>query len=169
VDVHVAILEKMYQKLLRGYASIGYKTKGTPRPLEEAHSIFDNRTFFPVYNADVLAAGSEILIVSPFVAKRRVLSALAYLTAAKARVTIITKPPENYPERDRAKIVECVELLSRHGIDVKTKDRIHQKFAVLDARIIWYGSINLLSYGTSEESIMRIENMSIAEELLNGV
>jgi superfamily II DNA or RNA helicase len=169
VDVHVAMLEKMYQKRLRGYASIGYKAKGTPQPLEEAHSIFDNHTFFPVYSADVLAAGSEILIVSPFVTRRRVLSALNYLTAAKATITIITKPPENYAEKDRTKIMECMELLTQHGITVKTKDRIHQKFAVMDTRVIWYGSINLLSYGASEESIMRIENVDIAGELLSSV
>jgi superfamily II DNA or RNA helicase len=169
VDVHVAMLEKMYQKRLKGYASIGYKTKGAPQPLEEAHSIFDNKTFFPVYSADVIAAGSEILIVSPFVTKQRVLSALKYLTTAKATVTIITKPLDNYAEKDRPKILECIELLTQNGIIVKTKDHIHQKFAVIDNRVIWYGSINLLSYGSSEESIMRIENMDIAGELLSSV
>lgn len=46
------------------------------------------------------------------------------------------------------------------------KERIHQKFAVIDRRIVWYGSINLLSYGKGEESIMRFENLEIAEELL---
>jgi superfamily II DNA or RNA helicase len=168
VDVHVAMLERMYQKRLRGYASIGYKGKGSPQPLEEAHSIFDGRTFFPVYSADVLAAGSEILIVSPFVAKRRVLSALNYLAAAKAKVTVVTKPPENYAEKDRWKIAECMELLAQHGVAVKTRDRIHQKFAIMDQRVGWYGSINLLSYGASEESIMRIENPDIAGELLRG-
>jgi len=46
-------------------------------------------------------------------------------------------------------------MLANHGVNVKTKDRIHQKFAVINQRLIWYGSINLLSYGASEESIMR--------------
>jgi len=87
------------------------------------------------------------------------------LTAANARITVITKPPENYPEKDQEKINDCIELLMRHNITVKTKDRIHQKFAVIDQRIVWYGSINLLSYGASEESIMRIESMDIAAEL----
>jgi len=32
--------------------------------------------------------------------------------------------------------------------------------------VVWYGSINLLSYGKSEESMMRFENGEIAEELL---
>ncbi|MDR2131887.1 MAG: DEAD/DEAH box helicase family protein [Clostridiales Family XIII bacterium] len=169
VDVHVAMLEKMYQKRLKGYASIGYKAKGTPQPLEEVHSIFDGHTFFPVYSADVFATAGEILIVSPFVAKRRVLSSLNYLTAAKAKITVITKPPGNYAEKDRGKITECIELLTRHGITVKTKDRIHQKFAIMDQRVVWYGSINFLSYGASEESVMRIENPDIAGELLQSL
>ncbi|NLA86532.1 MAG: DEAD/DEAH box helicase family protein, partial [Clostridiales bacterium] len=166
VDVHVAVLEKMYQKRLRSYAAIGYKAKGTAQPVENTHSIFDSNSFFPVYSSDILAAQNEVLIVSPFLTKRRILSAINYLSAAGARVTVITKPPDNYAEKDRAKIEGCLELLARHGISVKTRDRIHQKFAVVDQRIVWYGSINLLSYGTSEESMMRIENMDIAAELM---
>jgi superfamily II DNA or RNA helicase len=169
VDVHVATLEKMYQKRLKGYAAIGYKAKGSPQPIEEAHSIFDNNTFFPVYSADVLAARGEILIVSPFVTKRRVLAALNYLTAADAKVTVVTKPLENYAEKDKAKIAECMDLLTRSNIVVRTRDRIHQKFAVMDRRIVWYGSINLLSCDSSEESVMRIENADIAGELLGSV
>jgi superfamily II DNA or RNA helicase len=169
VDVHVAMLENMYQKRLRGYSAIGYKAKGTPQPLEYVHSIFDNNTFFSVYSGDIMAARNEILIVSPFLTKKRILSSINYLSAAGAKVTVITKPPDNYAEKDRAKITECIELLKQHGITVITKDRIHQKFAVVDQRIIWYGSINLLSYGSSEESIMRIENMDIAGELLGSI
>ena len=60
-------------------------------------------------------------------------------------------------------------MLVQNGITVKTKDRIHQKFAILDQRIIWYGSINLLSYGISEESIMRIESLEIAAELAGTI
>jgi len=46
---------------------------------------------------------------------------------------------------------------------------IHQKFAVLDQKIVWYGSINLLSYGSAEESMMRLENPNIAFELLKSI
>ena len=169
VDIHVEMLERMYQKRLKGYAAIGYKAKGTPQSAEEIHSIFDSRSFFPVYSADILAARNEILIVSPFVAKRRILSALNYLTTANARITVVTKPPDNYAEKDRGRITECMELLAQNGIAIKTKDRIHQKFAIMDQRVIWYGSINLLSYGASEESVMRIEDVNIAGELLGSL
>jgi len=169
VDVRVAMLERMYQKRLKGYSSIGYKAKGTPQPFDDFHSIYDSTNFFPVYSADILAARNEIIIVSPFLTKRRVLASLDYLRTAAAPVTLITKPPENYPAADRLKIAECVALLTAHGIAVKTKDRIHQKFAIMDQRLVWYGSINLLSYGTSEESIMRIESPDIAAELAGTV
>ncbi len=47
---------------------------------------------------------------------------------------------------------------------------IHQKFAVMDQKTVWYGSINLLSYGNgAQESIMRIESDSIANELIKSV
>ena len=58
------------------------------------------------------------------------------------------------------------DAMAQQGINVKTKNNIHQKFAVIDQKIVWYGSINLLSYGTSEESIMRIESVDIAAELM---
>jgi len=79
--------------------------------------------------------------------------------SANARITVVTKPPDNYAGKDSGKIAECIELLGQRGIEVKTKDRMHQKFAIIDQRIVWYGSINLLSYGASEESVMRIESL----------
>ena len=170
VDVHVAKLERMYQKRLKGYASIGYKAKGTAPPIDDVHSIYDSPMFSSVYSADILAARTEVLIVSPFLTKRRILSSLQYLSAASAKVTVVTKPLDNYPEKEQGKIDTCIKLLEQHGITVRTKDRIHQKFAVMEQRLIWYGSINLLSYGdNSEESIMRIESADIAGELLRSI
>ncbi|MFV0266682.1 MAG: hypothetical protein ACK5HT_06055 [Draconibacterium sp.] len=46
---------------------------------------------------------------------------------------------------------------------------IHQKVAVIDQKNTWYGSINLLSYGNAEESIMRIESSNIANELIRSI
>jgi hypothetical protein len=169
VDVHAEKLEKMYQKRVKGYAGIGYKAKGSPQPFEQAHSLFDSKTFFPVYSADIIESQYEVLIVSPYLSKQRVTSALGYLKTANAKVTVVTRPPENYAEKSRPAIAEHINLLEQNGITVKTKDRIHQKYAVIDQRIVWYGSINLLSYGTSEESIMRIENTDIALELLSSI
>ena len=40
---------------------------------------------------------------------------------------------------------------------------------MIDGRASWYGSINLLNFGSSEESIIRLESKGISEELLRTV
>ena len=42
----------------------------------------------------------------------------------------------------------------------------YQKFAVMDGSVVWYGSVNLLSFGASQESVMRLVSSSIARALL---
>lgn len=39
----------------------------------------------------------------------------------------------------------------------------------MDQKTVWYGSINLLSFGCAEESIMRLESPLIANELVKTV
>ena len=60
----------------------------------------------------------------------------------------------------------CVK---RAGINVLFKSNIHPQIAVIDQKIVWYGSINLLSYGNAEESIMRLESCNIANKLIRNV
>lgn len=49
------------------------------------------------------------------------------------------------------------------------QSNIHQKFAIIDQSIVWYGSINLLGYGRSEETMMRLESANIAGELMKSL
>ena len=39
----------------------------------------------------------------------------------------------------------------------------------MDQKVVWYGSINLLSYGSAQESIMRIDSANIANELMKSI
>jgi superfamily II DNA or RNA helicase len=172
IDIHVSMLEKMYHKRLTGYAAIGYKARAEIIPGGSTDIIFDNTTFLPVYKNDLLNAVREILIVSPFVTKRRVSQMLPFLSAAqdrKVKAVVITRPAADFKEKDRPSLEETLALLNTAGIQVAYKSNIHQKFAIFDQNIIWYGSINLLSFGRSEESIMRLENPVIADELLGSI
>ena len=172
IDIHVSMLEKMYHKRLTGYAAIGYKARAEIIPGGSTDIIFDNTTFLPVYKNDLLNAVREILIVSPFVTKRRVSQMLPFLVAAQDRdvkTVVVTRPAADFREKDRPSLEETLALLHAAGVQVAYKSSIHQKFAVFDQKIVWYGSINLLSFGRSEESIMRLENPSIADELLGSI
>jgi superfamily II DNA or RNA helicase len=172
VDIHVRALEKMYQKRLAGYAAIGYRARGESLTAEPADIIFDNTNFLPVYHNDLMNATREVVIVSPFVTRRRALQMLPTLEMALAKrvsVVMVTRPIETYKEKDRAVLEETLASLQASGVRLVFKANIHQKFAVIDQKIVWYGSINLLSYGSAQESLMRLGSPNIAQELLKVI
>jgi phosphatidylserine/phosphatidylglycerophosphate/cardiolipin synthase-like enzyme len=162
----------MYQKRLAGYAAIGYRAKGESLAEAPADIIFDNTNFLPVYHHDLMNAAREVVIVSPFVTKRRALQMLPNLEAAlskKISVVVVTRPTNAYRDKDRPALEETLASLQDTGIRLLFKANIHQKFAVIDQKIVWYGSINLLSYGSAQESLMRLESPNIAQELLKDL
>lgn len=172
VDIHVRMLEKMYNKRLTGYASIGYKAKGEIDRTDLINVIFDKSNFLPVYTNDIESAEREIIIVSPFVTKKRSLQMLKVLESVlsnKVKVIIVTRPIEDFQSKDITSLRETLETLKAAGISMVYKPNIHQKFAVMDQKIVWYGSINLMSFGSAEESIMRLESYNIANELIKNI
>lgn len=172
VDVYVRMLEKMYHKRLSGYASIGYKIKGDAISEEAGNIIFDKDSFQTVYSIDILNATNEITIVSPFITKKRTIQMSADLQQAiqnGVAVTIVTRPAEDYKPKDIGAWNESITILKNTGATLLFKPNIHQKFAIIDQKIVWYGSINLLSFGTSEESMMRLVSTNIAYELMRNI
>jgi superfamily II DNA or RNA helicase len=172
VDIHVSMLEKMYHKRLNGYASIGYKAKACAALADSIDVIFDKSNFLPVYTNDILAAEREILIVSPFVTRRRTLQMMQQLDIAlrnKVKVIVVTRPTGDFGEKKPAALQGTLDMLQHAGMNVVFRSNIHQKFALIDQKVVWYGSINLLSFGSAEESIMRLESPNIAGELLQSM
>jgi phosphatidylserine/phosphatidylglycerophosphate/cardiolipin synthase-like enzyme len=89
--------------------------------------------------------------------------------AKKVKVTVVTRPAEDFQNKDLTAWTEAIKHIENSGIHLVYKPNIHQKFAIIDQKIIWYGSINLLSYGSAEESMMRIESNKIAYELIGSL
>jgi superfamily II DNA or RNA helicase len=172
VDIQVKMLERMYHKRLNGYASMGYKAKGEEAIDAPLDIIFDKDNFLPVFNQDIVAANKEIVIVSPFIRKMRthqMVQSLKIATAKNIPVIAVTRPKEDFPPRDHTVMQRALALLKASGVSVLFKSNIHQKFAIMDQKVVWYGSINLLSYGSAQESIMRIESSNIANALMKGI
>ena len=172
VDIHIKMLENMYGKRLKGYASIGYKAKAGNIPEMPTDIIFDKHSFFPTYLADIDNALKQVLIVSPFVTKKRVHQMMHHFNTIlkkQVKITIITRPVEDFKENKKIILENIFTILKDAGVQVLFKSNIHQKFAIIDYKITWYGSINLLSFGYSEESIMRLASSSIAYELAKSI
>lgn len=81
-------------------------------------------------------------------------------------VTVITwqMDADQYGSSDaRAAILEKLRTSS---INLRTMESLSEHFAIIDRSIVWYGSLNFLGKEDVEDSLMRIENASAAEELL---
>ena len=172
IDIHVPVLERMYQKRVKSYSAIGYKTKITTSSNASPDLIYDGKTFYSVFCRDVEITQNEILIVSPFMRKARLtqmLKMLSPLIMNKVAVTVVTRPPEDFKDKNKQIVIECSEQLKQYGVKVIYKSDFHQKFAIIDQSVVWYGSVNFLSFGTHEESIMRFENSDVAHQLMDTI
>lgn len=169
VDAHIEMLERMYEKRLKGYAALGYSAKADNKTFEMINSIYDNKNFYTVFSSDVLSAKKKIVIVSPFIRKKRLEQIIKLLINALrigTQVSIVTRPETDFKEKEKKNIKEMHKYIISQGVNLIFKSKMHQKFSVIDEKIVWYGSINLLSYGTSEESVMRLSSANIANELM---
>jgi uncharacterized protein YaaQ len=172
VDIHVPVLERMYHKRLKGYAQIGYKVRPEGAASEKADIIFDEKTFWPVFSNDITSASREVIILSPFMKPARtrlVIKNLSIAAAQGADISVVTRPPDDYREDGGRIVAELAGLLEDAHVKVSYKKNMHQKYAIIDRRIVWYGSMNFMSFGSNGESLMRLESYDIAGELLANV
>lgn len=133
---------------------------------------FKNNADKLLYCQDIRTTSKEVLIVSPFMRKGRITQLLRYITEAilnGVSVTIVTRPPKDFKEKDQETVAKNISTLQDYGIKVVTKSGFQQKFTVIDGELVWYGSVNFLSFGISEESIMRFTNADIASQLIDTV
>ncbi len=157
VDLHVPVLERMYHRRLKGYADLGYQVKLTAADAGSSR-IYGGQDYWEPFAQDVSEAAESVLIVSPFVKKSRLQMlrpALDKALGSGVKVTVRTRPDG-----------EAVSLLENWGIAVETREELWQRCAVIDKTIVWYGSIDYLSYSAKDANALRFESADIAGEVL---
>ena len=132
------------------------------------YHLFNKDNFYPVYLQNIAMASKRLLIVSPFGHEKRMLQMTEHfqeILKNQVEITIITRPAHDFKKDRRSSLEQIFKSAEEIGVRLIFRSNLHQKFAIVDDRITWYGSINLLSFGYSEESIMHLESSSIADEL----
>jgi hypothetical protein len=79
---------------------------------ESIDIIFDKSNFLPVYSNDIVNAVREILIVSPFITKKRcqhMLQCLQIALSNSIKVIIITRPIEDFKGKDITALIESLK------------------------------------------------------------
>ena len=170
VDSHVQILDQMFRKRLRAYKKIGYSVSEQSETVQnEARGIFSGHEIQENFEQDVKDIRNEMIIASPGINRERVqwmVSLLPEIFMHNARVSVYTLAAAQYPEEQRETVSSLIQNLKEQGVWVVESLRLHEHFAVIDRRIVWYGSANLLSGFHKEDDMIRLLDSEVAEMLL---
>lgn len=125
--------------------------------------LLDEETFYSSFSKDISKCGAELLIESPFVTQKRVSILLPDFTKLKnkrVKVTLITRDPfDSNDESTRTDALKGISKLQKIGVQVIFSDTLHRKIAIIDRKILYEGSLNIMSQNKSLELMRRIESV----------
>ncbi len=132
--------------------------------------LFDDRTFYNSFLSDLKKAKHEVLIESPYMTTNRLTllePSLRKLIKKGVKIRVHTRFPGHHDELLRIQAWIVTKRLKEMGVKVKFfNDYHHRKIAVLDSRILWEGSLNILSQSNSREIMRRIESEQLAKQMI---
>ena len=141
----------------------------TKKPSFET-KLYNEKTFYKQFIEDLVRADREIIIESPFITTSRMdllYPVFERLLARHIVVYLITRDPVDHDNefmRDQStnEILQCKEL----GVNISLlKGHHHRKLAIIDRKILWEGSLNILSFSNSREIMRRIEGEKHVREM----
>lgn len=138
---------------------------------EPGDDVYDERTFDARFIEDLQTAHSLVLIESPYLNPSRIQKyapVLLSLTRRGVQVCVFVQEPWGWDRRDGSTIEQdgklrqldaSVQALRNLGVHVTLKKALHTKSAIIDARILWRGSLNILSFSNTIEEMVRKESL----------
>lgn len=149
---------------------LNFLTRRAKRNELATSGLFNERTFYAQFRRDLEQAENEIVIESPFITSRRVKSLLPSLRRAIQRgvsITINTRELDEHEGFLRLEAECTVPILQTMGVRVLFTQGHHRKLAVIDRRILWEGSHNILSQNDSCEVMRRINSAVLAQQMVD--
>lgn len=136
----------------------------------DASKLYDSDTFYQDFSKDLRKCKQELIIESPFLTKARVSSlAPVFRTLISKDIEIIvnTRPQSEQDIIMATQSEIAVNLLLGMGVKVLFTGGHHRKVAVIDRRILWEGSLNILSQRNSCEIMRRMDSSGLAEQMIS--
>lgn len=133
--------------------------------------LHDEKTFYQAFLRDLAACKEEVIIESPFITTDRMKTlkpTFERLVSKGVKVYVITRDPEEHSNGYEVQSEEEIRYFEALGIQVLLcKGNHHRKLAILDRKILWEGSLNILSQVHSREIMRRIGNKDLTLEMFN--
>ena len=135
--------------------------------------LFDDTTFYHQFMNDLKHCKHEVIIESPYISSHRMYSftrLFESLVARKIKVYVITRDPDEHDLTMKMQAEAEIRKFEAIGVQVLiTNDYDHRKLAILDRKILWEGSLNILSQNYSQEIMRRIESKDQAEAMFRFI
>lgn len=130
--------------------------------------MYDEKEFWPIFFADLMRAERRVIICTPFVStwqvkkmskyvrmlRRKAVPLCILLQQTDAADDVSEYSDEQFDFESREFDLK-VKLLRSYGAHVSLVPEIHGKLAFIDNRILWDGSLNILSPGRSRNHMRR--------------
>lgn len=133
--------------------------------------LFDEKNFYGTFINDMLSAEREIIIDSPYITTRRVDELYKYFEQVRHKgidVYLLTRVSKEQDGKMQYYSDKEIERLSNIGIKVLPfMGKIHRKLAIIDRKVLWEGSLNILSQNDSTEVMRRFEGEESSKQMMS--
>ncbi len=133
--------------------------------------LFDEKSFYDNFIKDLLRCKKEVIIESPFISNSRMKSLFPVfekLIKRNIKIYVMTKHPSILREPLASQSAEVIRWFETLGVQVlSATNHHHRKLAIIDRKILWEGSLNILSQSNSREIMRRIDGEHYAKEMFD--
>lgn len=133
--------------------------------------LHDEKTFYQTFLRDLERCQNEVIIESPFIISERMRTfdrLFKKLLKKGVKIYIMTRDPKEHVEFMEPQSEEAISWCESVGIQVLLcVGNHHRKLAILDRKIRWEGSLNILSQTKSREIMRRIEDANITLQMFS--
>ncbi len=134
-------------------------------------SLHDEKTFYQTFLRDLERCKTEVIIESPYITSGRMRTfdrIFQKLLKRGVKIYIITRDPKKHEEFMEPQSEETIIWCETVGIQVlMCTGNDHRKLAMLDRKVLWEGSLNILSQTRSREIMRRIDSQELTMQMFN--
>ena len=134
-------------------------------------SLFDENSFYETFTTDLINCTKEVIIESPYITTERMnkfFPIFKKLIQKGLKIYIVTRNPKYHSKSMENQAESAIHQCEILGIQVLVcSGNHHRKLAILDRKILWEGSLNILSQTRSREIMRRIEDKKLAFEMFD--
>lgn len=154
----------MYRKRLKGYASIGYRIRNDEvfdSLFPTTDVIYDGQNFERPFISDLAQCRQSVVVSCPKVKLGRyaqISQRLIDMAANGREIVLYTREKNDDTFR-----------MQQQGVAVIYRNSLSLHAAIIDKSTIWYGSVKILGFHSTEDNLIRFKNAEIASNLFDSL